>query len=1293
MTLSRACGIAALAVWAACASAQEFAPDPYTLFLAHFNTPARRADYAVGLCEFAGDGARLVSGYYGMALDLRRRGLSPDFMNQCADYTPRYTGWGFHARGNVNPAQGTFECWFRVAAKGRPRMPWGANFLHGSLARSVKDPDKPYYASFSIGLDYYRLTYVLPTLARRVFKGQIVFNQVKGFRRTLQPEEWRHFALCWSQGEMTIWLDGRLLASFDMTGQFGLVLMDNPVRYLNMADVVVDELRISNVPRYERAFEPRWRGGERPAYAFPGVPGLKRYPAKRFDPPVPAASPAPEAGEAVNVRLGAFALRLLRRDGRLVGWSADGLRGPACAEGLRLYRGLEREPLAVASADAFRTAPGRVRFVQRFQGDVAARQEIAAAGDGLVWRIELENRGEREVWLEWLLGLPVPFERVEEIFDGCEPRHAIRLPRHRDEYANALPFAAAAGQGRFLGLGVDPHIGLNDIVSEWIPLARGGVIRQGSKLALSPGESFAYTLRVVQGRGEFGVLDAVAAFHALFPDLYRLRSDIPVYSYMPATQHSGYSKGVDMKRVGYAGGFWGHGPSADKGDEFGTPRFWNNPKYDGDKHYREYARRIQRLWGSIEDLRQYITLWYRQAYENFYPVRRFHTCPDLTAEYLVKALWPGHRPNEDPLCFGQYYYPIWQAWLVNEYDTPLGAHFREHARRYLRQTKGYCPGFINDMSHAGSLYRHNDPIAQRTPGRSFSPDLGTFVRKAVGRQQRYETINRFVDNGHRMSFWSDGGAFSYTLCAYSAAVAIEGAAMYRDLTGPGDYLVPARFMIGEKPFTAMTTLNDDWIGRYLKPEEFTPARLRDYYRFCERQLVLFCLEHGVTLDPTSYMWGRQFSLESAPVMVESAVRGRRLVPAARVARPLWVRRSGRGLDTLLVVGDHSPRPARADVRVLNRYFRSAAPLFAPYYGGRVRHVVDPDHTTIQDVVVRARDFAAFKAVALLRVRSRGAAEVNFAGDGLALRLAIELDAAAPATLRLRSFAPLYEIARVEVNGKPAPDFRPDAPLALPAGRSLVRVEYRNRSLRFTADEWRGVELIKDRKTNFCLVADRGVEWKVRPQSRFTFRLGFERGTANMLNEFIEQYDTENGVVGDLKPAAFVPAKPKGWSGWTVTFRRDFRTRPGVVRVDERTREIRFVGATQGELRRAMVVFLRLLDRRYPHVGRFFPLRFGRPPYKAGQPLPLDKWVLRKDTREFFRKFADPLFLAKPILRREYERLYAGSNMDFAGRYAMRFSPDIFEPTYGDDFVYGYEGPGRAETQEELRRSAGEPERR
>jgi len=508
--------------------------------------------------------------------------------------------------------------------------------------------------------------------------------------------------------------------------------------------------------------------------------------------------------------------------------------------------------------------------------------------------------------------------------------------------------------------------------------------------------------------------------------------------------------------------------------------------------------------------------------------------------------------------------------------------------------------------------------------------------------------------------------------------------MYQDIVGNGDYVVPARNLVGEKPFTAMTHINDEQMGYRLRPEMFTPETLRDYYRYCDAQLALFCIEHGITLDPSSYMWGRQISLELAPIMVESTVLGRKVVPAAQVAEPLWVRRAGNELDTFLVVGNRTPTAKRTDVEVVNRYF-SGAPLFTAYDGNETQHAVKADTTAIKSVEVAPRDVAAFKAVAMLNTGGPADVTTLLSGDGITLRLDLDVTASQGSELLLTTFGPIYEVREVVLNGKPV-RFRPGNPLSLGRGTTQIRVTYRNRSLQFSAEDWKAVELIKDGRTNFRIASDHGVEYNVRPDdnSARTFRLGFERGTANMLNEFLEQYDEEDGVPGNLQAAEFVDKNATGYAGWTVILAETPQVKPGRVRIERAAREIQIEGVTQGEMRRAMVVLLRLLDRRYPHVGRYFPLHGLTPAWEPGRPVPIEKWVPRKQTQEFYKAFStDPLFLVKPVLRKEYEPLYLGGNMDFAGRYQLRFSPYLFEPTYADDFVYGYNGPGWAETKEEL----------
>ncbi len=1275
--------LAALALHAA-----EFEADSETLLLAHFNEQAVQADHATGISRFAGNGARLIEdGYYGKAIDLRSRGLTPDFMNACSDVTPRYDGWGFHARGNVEPWQGTFECWFRAeAGEGAKRLLFSSNFLNAELARPVMAPGRDdYFLGFGLTLNKFAVKYYFPTVKGNCLNGEIGFKDIPGFARYLEPTDWHHFAMTWDQGALHLYLDGRLLITHSLAGELGLVLLDNPVRYLSMSEIILDELRISRSVRYQGTFEPNWRDGQRPDYAFTGNPDAQPFPHDLIEVPLLVAEEVPTGVQRFDATLGAWSLSFDARTGDLLRLGEGERAGAEAINGLRLYRGLERERLAPLELKGGRVRGGRLRSEQHFEGEIVARHELHDEGGVLYWRIDLTNHGAEEAWLEPLLSLPVVLDEPPvELFDGVEPRQLVDVPRRHDEYMSTLPFVAAASEGGYFGVGIDPNNDLSEIVNEWVPGLGKGQIRQGMRVALAPGESYGYTFVIVAGSGSFKTLDAIDAFHNQFPDLYRLRPDVSIYSYMPLTQYQYADPYPDMKRLGYAGAFWGHGPGHDKGDEYGRTDWWDNPELYGERAYERYTRRVERLWKTVGQLREAITMLHVRSYDQWYPVRRFHTCPDVTPEYIVNQLWPGHIPNSDTLTFGQYYYPTYGWYIVNEYNTPIGAHFRTSTREFIRQTRGTCIGFINDMSHAGSLYRHNDEIAGQTPGRAWARDLGPFVRKALGRRQRYQVLDSFVDNGTRMSFVSDGGAFSHTLCAFSAALAIEGAGLYKDLHGSGGYLGPARFMLGEKPITSMTHLNDDWIGHVLNAEEFTPESLRDYYRYVSRQLTLWCIEQGVTLDPSSYMFGRHAALELAPVMVASTVRGRKVIHAAEVADGLWVRRAGNGFESLLVVGNRQPEARTTDLLVHNRYF-DGIPLWAPFHGGSSRMQLAAEQSTVTGVAIDPRDVAAFQAVGFLH-DTTGSATMELTGDGIEMRLTIDLRLDGSGYLDLSSFAPIYRMAELQLNGEGI-SLIPDEPLDLPAGQHRIVIDYRTATLAFTTEEWAQVELLKDGHNNVQLVADKGTRFAYDKENVLGQpHIGFEFGSANFWNDFLDQYDSEDGIHGNMEHAEFVD-EPGGFAGWQLVFGEAIMLDQEQVRIDTAARQVIIEGPTQGSMRRGIVMLMRMVDRKYPHVGRFHPFRYRKQAFENGDTAPIDKWMVRAGSREFFHKIADPLFLAKPILKAEYEGLYADGNMDFAGKYAVKSPPFIFEPTYADPFVYSFSGTGWRESREELHRQA------
>ncbi|NOZ19562.1 MAG: LamG domain-containing protein [Planctomycetes bacterium] len=1177
------------------ARADEFALDNHTLFLAHFNDSVNKADYAMGWDRFAGSGARLTDGYYGKAVDLRGILYNPNFLAESTSRMPYRDTFGVWTRGNVSYEQGTYEFWFKVAPDGTKHGYGGQSLFFTHYFQPVA---KQFIGTY---LTRHSMSWSWQFLKGEPFKGRVRFDP------PLDPDHWHHYAMCWSPGEMVIYIDGRPVGAHDMTGKLGLILAAQTHNAVAMGGIALDELRISSIVRYEKDFEPAWRDGKRPAYAFKGAPDIQRYPAKAFEPYVPSAA-VPDSK-------------------------------------VLLLEGIERKPLTEFTTQKLESKAGESAWEERYAGKVLLRYHTSHADECDRWDVEFVNLTNEELWLEALLTTPVPFS-AKEYFDMSWVHHDLSAPRRRDEYVSSLPFVAAAGESKFLGIGIDPHINLSALISEWVPQENGGVIRQGTRVVLDPKASYSLRFVLVRAEGDFGVLDAIAKYHSLFPDLYKQKPDVPVYSYMPVCRYFEYLSYPDLARLCYMGNQWGHGPGHCKGDEWGTQKYWDMPK-DPKRPDHAYAAKMERLWKSIDGLREQFLVRSKRSYDSYYTLRRSHYLPNWAMRFVVEDLWPEGMIGGDRLVCGQYY-P--QMYYANEFNTPLGRHYKQTTTNIMKHIGHISPGFINDMCHT-SPFRFTDAIARKTPGCAFSKDRGRYLVGAFGHVDRYKLINDFVDpRGFRQSIWSDGGVVSYMLLAHSAAGAIESGVPFLQWPGPELAHVPGRYMIGEKPFVLHWSKENEWFGRFFKPKDFTPKTLRDYYRYCFAQLMLSCLRHGIYL-PHDCIGGQQWMMEHNPILVESIVNGRKIVPGAKVPAPLFVVRSGEGMDSLLVIGNEQPKPITCDVQVVNRYFGKGAPIFGRYFDGELRQEIGPQMSKIKNVTVEPRSMRAFKILGLLA--GEGSCEVtsSFTGDGITMKVSLKVKGSTPARLTLNPFSPIYGIAGVTVNGKPAAG----VPLDLPAGKVMVAVQYKNRVFEFSRDDWDAVELVKDGKTNFCLIA--------RTDSPFN------SGTAGMLNQFIEQYDEEDGVLGNLKKAEIFDAPPADFDGWKIFVKPNVDVMPSRVRIDRAAKAIHVEGKSSGEARRAMVVLLRLIDRKYPHIGRFYSLKY----YGGDHPKMIRKRLKCKETQEFFLHFADKEFLIKPILNPQHEDLYAKGNADFQGKYPLRGSPYLFEPTYSENYVYGYTG--------------------
>ncbi len=1255
--------------------ADEFKPDKHTLLLAHFNDDPYRADYANGTEEFSGAGASLTEGYFGKGVDLRGMQMAKDFRKSDSP-NGHFDGFVLPSRDNIRYNQGTFEFWFKVQPmKIKPHYAYGRLTVKSLLSRQVWKPGDRSYKSFLIEITPYAVSYLFPYIPNDYDDGKVSFVATKGYRKKLSPADWHHFALCWDHGAIRGYIDGRLFSCYDMSKHKGLAFASSPVFGIIMNGIVLDELRISDIVRYPETFEPGWLDGKRPAYAYTGVPGLKLYPFKAGHVPTPKLIKPAAYESKYSFQTGNYKMVFDKKNGRLLSLADRHNTASAGANGIMLQQGLDQKSVKPLSASEWQEKNGTVSFTQKFANGVAVENTISGSGKDLIWRITLRNLNpDGELWLEQKLSIPVGFT-PDEYFDGTYAKKHLKYPSYNDSYISRLPFVALSNKQYSLGLCLDPHVAYNSFPSAFIPGHNGSALRLGTRLALRGGEKYSYTYRLFEAPADFGVMNALEGFHDRYRDLYRLRPDISIYSYLGTNKHAiGALNIPDHFRQSYIGTLWAWGPGHTKSDEVGSKLFWNNRKFYKDPSYKQ-ALRLEALWKSPENLHEVMNIHPRRSYERFYCTRSYMYYPDMMPNFIMRELWPGYNPTDDPLVMASYYRSevskVGNYW-INEYKTPLGDSTKKNTVAFWKYSSPYITSIFSNVGHIVGI-RHNDKIAQKVPGRAFSADMGNYVLGYMGRQDRYQFIDNNLEiDGFKPGIWSCGGYTSYIECAYSANIGVEDNMKYYMAHVMGKKVfMTARNMLGEKPISFNDMMSGDRMGFFFDPKKIKPEELRDYYRFRSSNRFLNALKIGA-YNSALHVQGRLKAYECNPVLVESIVHGRQTHPGGFVDKDLWMVRSGRGVNSFLAIGNMTPNTVTTPVKLLDKYF-TGAPLFGMYFGGESSQLMSDGKTELRNVTVKANDLRAFKCLGILDGKPEGTVKIHFTGDGITFRSDCTFDLKKPAVLKLNRFKPVYQIASVDINGKTMAEDLVRG-IKLPVGKTRVKVNYRNRVYGFTAGDIAKLDLLKNNSANYCLVADKGFHYINKFVPQVNYQLGFEFGTANMVNDFFRQYDEEDGVFGNLKLGQFYAKAPANYKGWVISIKTGKDQPECRVNIDASKKIIDICGKTQGRARLAMVMFMRILDRKYDHVGRICSLQSGGAPLKNI----LKKYRIRPETRKFYQNYVEKDFLLKPLLGPEHEKLYANGNLDFTGKYEMRFSPYVLEPTFSDRFKYGYAGSGKVD---------------
>ena len=258
-------------------SAGEFQSDDNTLFLAHYNT-SLDADYSKGSRLYdRWDTAYLTKtgGYFGGGLVCRvgaeaLKEAGANITTSALMPARLFDGVRYAASDNLDFVRGTFECWLKP-------------YFSVPRAKDMQDNWPMQYDIFCYTETPWRL--LLSGINSGADGSNVFFyciytqegNVTVAHAVDWKPGTWHHVAMTWDTvegpGSVVLFLDGRKAGSASLAPLQGKMLKavgvfsigapfqrkgGNNVQFFK-ADAVVDEVRISNIVRYQSDFLPPGR--------------------------------------------------------------------------------------------------------------------------------------------------------------------------------------------------------------------------------------------------------------------------------------------------------------------------------------------------------------------------------------------------------------------------------------------------------------------------------------------------------------------------------------------------------------------------------------------------------------------------------------------------------------------------------------------------------------------------------------------------------------------------------------------------------------------------------------------------------------------------------------------------------------------------------------------------------------------------------------------------------------------------------------------------------------------------
>ncbi|MGD9494778.1 MAG: hypothetical protein AB7Y46_00580 [Armatimonadota bacterium] len=584
-------------------------------------------------------------------------------------------------------------------------------------------------------------------------------------------------------------------------------------------------------------------------------------------------------------------------------------------------------------------------------------REGAVEGTPRSVTVEVTNRGGTDRWIDLQLPLTLPFAGEFSWFDSFNftPHRIGIAPIGYHGTSAVLPLTCAWDGERGVALALHPMDLYTELHSGVRPVAGGRQMTIGTRLAIMPGETEAFTVLALEFDGRLGWRGAFERYWALFPQVYDRARDIDPRFHM-ASAGGLYRSWTDPSDERFASDLirrmrghweWGYAPAPRPGE-------WAVTELSVGEWTRSHGEVRKSLRAEeLEETRARIRRWVHDDAQRAGVAVAYYMHLKNVEKGLMEQYWPDSYFQNRPIEYLGYYQfvPCWFAY-------PWADSYGE----YLRQA---IPVIARSFEPAGMAFDsvfgfipHWGPSADRSPATTFDNGLA-FVGEGIGFAKQMDVVREQHTGGLRTAMVSN-----LHLPALSAnAVRTDCALLeFHPMSDPNhrERVLRLRMLSGRTMFNWWHTY-DPALFSWIPWKELNVQQTIDAFRRLRDDLLIHSLYYG-GVPNARFAVGVPKLVRAIPMLIEVSDLGWQPVTGARPETSgLLVSRFGEGVGMALGVGNQGYEPVR-DAVIVDRAHVAGGDdlLFMGWEGERTVTECGEQLRLMADVP--ARDVRAYRAI-------------------------------------------------------------------------------------------------------------------------------------------------------------------------------------------------------------------------------------------------------------------------------------------------------------------------------------------